>query len=448
MTFFWRIFLSTWAIVFVSIVLTSLSSLWLPDATDSTRSVLLVEQLVAFTADELQDRLENDPTTAAVDLAEERALDFAPMFQIYVLDPDGNDVIGRDLPDVVADAAAETSFDDELTTSSGVRKLYVQRDGLHGYAIVGYLGNFPFGLALRKPSARFLMPMLMIVVSAVVSLLLARFIVLPVRRLQLAGQRVAAGDLSVRVSPSVGGRTDDIALLAHDFDVMTERVEGLLKSQQRLMRDVSHELRSPLARLQALLSISRQNADAESASQIDRMELEIERLDELIGEILAYTRLEATKSINRRPTDLVDLVRNVVDSASLEGQAAGTEVALSGPARCLMKLDSGLIQRAIENVIRNAIKYTAPDTTVDVAIEAQPDSVRIVVDDHGFGVPEESIDRIFEPFFRVDDSRSAHSGSGGIGLAIADRSIRLHGGSIRARNRETGGLRVVVELPV
>ena len=260
MTYFWRIFLSAWAIVFVSIVLTSLSSIWLPDATDSTRSVLLVEQLVAFTADELQERLEDDPTTAAVDLAKERALDFAPMLQIYVLDLEGKDVMGRDLPDVVAGAAARTIPDDELMGSSGVRKLYVQRDGLQGYAVVGHLGKFPVGLAFRKPSARFLMPTLMIVVSAVVSLLLARFIVLPVRRLRMAGQRVAAGDLSVRVSPSVGGRTDDIALLAHDFDVMTERVEGLLKSQQRLMRDVSHELRSPLARLQALLSISRQNA--------------------------------------------------------------------------------------------------------------------------------------------------------------------------------------------
>ncbi|MDJ0751148.1 MAG: ATP-binding protein [Woeseiaceae bacterium] len=448
MTFFWRIFLSAWAIVFVSIVLTSLSSRWLPDAADSTESVPLVEQLVAFTADELQERLENDPTTAAVDLAEERALDFAPLLKIYVLDSEGSDVLGRDLPDVVAGAAAGTISYDELMGSSGVRKLYVQRDGLHGYTVVGHLGQFPVGLALRNPSARFLMPTLMIVVSAVVSLLLARFIVLPVRRLRKAGQRVAAGDLSVRVSPSVGGRTDDIALLAHDFDVMTERVEALLKSQQRLMRDVSHELRSPLARLQALLSISRQNADSESASQIDRMELEIERLDELIGEILTYTRLEAAKRINRCPTDLVDLVQNIVDYASLEGHAAGKEIVLEGPARRLMNLDSGLIQRAVENVIRNAVKYTAPNTMVDVTIEEQSDSVRIVVDDHGFGVPEEAIDRIFEPFFRVDESRSAHSGSGGIGLAIAERSIRLHGGSIWARNRDAGGLRVVVEFPV
>jgi two-component system sensor histidine kinase CpxA len=300
---------------------------------------------------------------------------------------------------------------------------------------------------LFRPGARGLLIGFWLMVGVAVSLLLARFIVLPVRRLQSAGQKVAAGDLSVRVAHTVGNRTDDIARLARDFDLMTERVDGLLQSQQRLMRDVSHELRSPLARLQALLSIARQKADAAGAEQIDRMEAELERLDRLIGDILAFSRLEAKEAISRHPTDIVDLVQNIVDDASIEAQAAGKQIRMHGPTRCLIDVDSGLIQRAVENVVRNALRHTAEGTAVNVSIDNDARYVRIVTDDQGPGVPEEAIAKLFEPFFRVEQSRSTRSGGGGIGLAIAERSIRLHGGSIRARNRKDGGLSIAIALP-
>ena len=300
---------------------------------------------------------------------------------------------------------------------------------------------------LMRPGGRGLLAAIALLVSASVSLMLARFIVLPVHRLRLAEQKVAAGDLSVRVAHTVGSRTDDIAKLARDFDVMTEKVHSLLQSQQRLMRDVSHELRSPLARLHALLSIARQRAGAEGTEQIDRMEAELQRLDDLIGEILAYARLEAQESIERHPTDLVDLMQTVVDDASLEAQAAGKDLCVEAPARCLIDLDSGMIHRAVENVVRNALKYTADGTSVDICVEERLRTARIVVDDHGPGVPQGSIDKIFEPFYRAGDSRSTQSGSGGIGLAIAQRIIRLHGGTISVRNLEQGGLRVEIVLP-
>jgi two-component system sensor histidine kinase CpxA len=258
---------------------------------------------------------------------------------------------------------------------------------------------------------------------------------------------VAAGDLSVRVAHTVGNRTDEIAELAHDFDAMTERVEALLQSQQRLMRDVSHELRSPLARLQALLSIARQNEGAVAAAHIDRMEVELERLDELIGEILAYARLEALEEPARHPTDIVDLLQNIVDDATLEGQSDGQDVRLEAPDRCVIEVDSSLIQSAVENVVRNALRYTARGTVIDVRATVMADGVHIVVDDRGPGVPPEAMSQLFEPFYRVENGRDTASGTGGIGLAIAMRGVRLHGGTIAAREREGGGLSVEMILP-
>jgi two-component system sensor histidine kinase CpxA len=312
---------------------------------------------------------------------------------------------------------------------------------------MGYESFLPARRLLFRPGGRGLLVAFWLVVGAAVSLILARFIVVPVRRLQSAEQKVAAGDMSVRVAHTVGKRTDDIARLARDFDVMTERVDTLMQSQQRLMRDVSHELRSPLARLQALLSIARQKADAENTEQIDRMESELERLDELIGEILAFSRLAAQETLARHPTDIVDLVQNIVDDAIIEAQTASKQIHLQGPERCVIDLDSGLIQSAVENVIRNALRYTAQGIAADVVIAEETQRVRIVVDDRGPGIPEEAIDKIFEPFYRVEGSKSIHAGSGGIGLAIAKRSIELHGGTITARNREEGGLRIEIVLP-
>jgi two-component system sensor histidine kinase CpxA len=272
-------------------------------------------------------------------------------------------------------------------------------------------------------------------------------VVLPVRRLRKAGQKVAEGDLKQRVAPTVGSRTDDIAELARDFDVMTERVQDLLESRQRLMRDVSHELRSPLARLQALLSIARQKLDGSEDLPLDRIERELERLDELIGEILSYARLEAKEEINRRPTDLVDLVQNIVDDAGVEGQESGKQIRLVGPATCMLKVDAGLVQGAVENVVRNALKHTDADTTVEVTINERPAFVDITIRDRGPGVPEDALDKLFEPFYRIEEARGTRSGSGGIGLAIAKRSVRLHGGTIRAANRRDGGLRIEMILP-
>lgn len=447
MTFFWRIFLSLWVIVVATMMLTLWVGGWLPNSDNGGVSGPAAEQIVALIAQDLRRQLASDPRVPIEAVVTTDLLDYAPILEVYVLDPSGNDVLDRSLPEAVADVARAQSGSPPVALNRAGPRVHVSTEGLGGYFVIGYEGFLPMRDVLMRPGGRGLLAAIALLVSASVSLMLARFIVLPVHRLRQAEQKVAAGDLSVRVAHTVGSRTDDIAKLARDFDVMTEKVHSLLQSQQRLMRDVSHELRSPLARLHALLSIARQRAGAEGTEQIDRMEVELQRLDDLIGEILAYARLEAQESIERHPTDLVDLMQNVVDDASLEAQAAGKDLCVEAPARCLIDLDSGMIHRAVENVVRNALKYTADGTSVDICIEERQRTVRIVVDDHGPGVPQESIDKIFEPFYRAGDSRSTRSGSGGIGLAIAQRIIRLHGGTISVRNLEQGGLRVEIVLP-
>ena len=446
MNFFWRIFLSVWAVMPISVVMTVAVANWLPSYDAPTNSASLSGQMATLMARELRGYLADDPATAGQILAENYGLDFAPFLEVYVLDPDGNEVLGRELPEAVAEV--DRSLAEGLPAARA--RVHTRTDELKGYRVIGYESDSLYnmmGKVLTKPGGRGLHLLLLVVVSAAVAAVLARFIVLPVRRLREAGQKVADGDLTVRVAPSVGGRTDDIARLAHDFDIMTGRVDAVLQSQQRLLRDVSHELRSPLARLQAMLSISHRKADADSVDRIDRMEEELLRLDDLIGEVLAYSRMESQPGLALRPTDIVDLVQNIVDDASLEAQMSGKEVYLQGPEHCLMNLDSRLVQSAVENVVRNAVKYTADGTIVGVMIIEEVACVRIIVDDCGPGVPPDSLDKIFEPFYRVEESRSTTSGTGGIGLAIAERSVRLHGGTMMASNLEGGGLRVEMVLP-
>lgn len=445
-----RIFVSAWAIVVITSALTLWTARWLPEPAAKAGDATLVEEVLVLLAQDLRRHLATDPATGATHFTRERRLDFGPLLQVYVLDPEGQDVLGRTLPAAVERVSGlRGNSPGEAPEELFSPRVHIQDQDLGGFRIVGHEGLFPVARELLRPGARGLLILFALVVSAAASLMLARYVVRPVRRLQLAGQKVAAGDLSVRVSPTLGGRTDEIATLARDFDAMTRKVEELLQSRHRLMRDVSHELRSPLARLQALLSIARQKGSGAGAEMIDRMEAELEHLDQLIGEILAYSRLEATDDVSRTPTDLVDLVQNIVDDASVEAEASGKRLRMHGPERCVIDINGGLIQSAVENVVRNALRHTAVGTAVDVSVVVVEEafSVRITIDDHGPGIPPDAIGKIFEPFFRVEDARSTMSGSGGIGLAIADRSIRLHGGTISACNLDRGGLRIDIVLP-
>jgi two-component system sensor histidine kinase CpxA len=302
----------------------------------------------------------------------------------------------------------------------------------------------PYGLTLRLGAA--------FLVAGLLSWFLARSISAPIRKLQDATRKLADGDLSSRVVPSLGGRRDETAELGQDFDRMAERIGNLLDSQRRLLRDISHELRSPLARLNVALGLARQKAGAEARPHLDRMEREAERLNALIGELLALSLLESdTRGIERVPVDLQLLVREIAADADFEAIGGNRKVRVVREEPAIVAGVEELLRRAIENVVRNAVRFTPEGTEVEIRLSRSDGRPRpaatISVRDKGPGVPEASLDKLFEPFYRVADARDRQTGGTGIGLAITRRAVRLHGGTVRARNHPEGGLDVILELP-
>lgn len=299
----------------------------------------------------------------------------------------------------------------------------------------------PYGLVLRLGAA--------LAVVLAVSWLLARSLAAPIRELRRATRRLASGDLGARVVPALGNRRDETAELGRDFDRMAARIEDLVAAQQRLLRDISHELRSPLARLGVALELARQKAGAEAALSLDRIGREAERLNDLIGQLLALTRLEGAGELPvREEVDLAELLQEVARDADFEarGRNCSVQVEACEPARVTGIPE--LLRRAVENVVRNAVRFTAEGTAVAVSLrQTAAGAARIEVRDRGPGLPEAALLEVFRPFYRVADARDRGTGGAGLGLAIAERAVRLHGGTIRAENEPDGGLRVTIELP-
>ncbi len=237
-------------------------------------------------------------------------------------------------------------------------------------------------------------------------------------------------------------------MLAFDFDAMAERLRGLLESQRQLLRDVSHELRSPLARLQIALGLARRpNANLEQ--EFDRIEQETQRLDELIGEILSLSRLEdPARELIAEPVNLEELLETLTENARVEAEPRWVRVELQSPQPLTVAGDRELLFRALENVVRNAVSYSPHGSAVVLSGRQQDQQAVIQITDQGPGVPPDLLERIFEPFFRVGKARDRASGGHGIGLAITARVAALHGGSVRARNLPSGGLQVEITLPL
>ncbi len=231
-----------------------------------------------------------------------------------------------------------------------------------------------------------------------------------------------------------------------DFDAMAERIETLLKAQSRLLNDISHELRSPLARLNVALGLARQREDLENPEMLDRIELEAARLNELIGRILTLARLEdGEQLVPQTPVPLDELVANVTDDAEFEAQARHCHVHTTIPdGDWQVRGNASLLHSAIENVVRNAIRYTQDGTSVEVELSssarAGTSEAVLRVSDSGPGVPEGALTKLFEPFYRLDDARGRQTGGVGLGLAITERAVRFHGGKVSAFNRNGNGL--------
>jgi len=387
--------------------------------------------------------------------------------QMYLFDPQNRArglKAGEHVPVEVQDIASDTHFGTPIV-NGGTPKYQISKFRLTAAQPVGTPhGVFVFVvsvsrsfLVLRHLNSRTTLISLVLgfLIVGLFSSVLARYVATPVSRIRLAAQRISAGDLSARVQPNhIPRGRDEIAHLARDFDTMAGRLQSLVTAQNRLLGDVSHELRSPLARMNLALELARRGDEPKRLAALERIERESARLDVLVGELLTLSRLENGLSAETLSgaVDLVEICREVVADAEFEASNAGRGVSVSffGPDKpVIVRGDSELLHRAVENVTRNALRHTANDSPVAIELSIHGADVEISIADCGPGVPPDELDAIFHPFYRVEGARDRPDGSSGtgLGLAIAQRAVAAHGGTISARNRPEGGLEVRLLLP-
>jgi two-component system, OmpR family, sensor kinase len=394
-----------------------------------------------------------------------------PGRDLYIIGPDGADILGRRLSASAARRLENFNRDESVNRDpagpsprtfgppppgnfrpSRAAPQIVGADGSAYTVLLVPRRRSIFG-ALSLPAISLTILCIALVVSALTSWWLAQHLSAPIRRIQEGARALASenldmrGSAGLRVSAGLEGRRDELAVLARDFDAMADQLRANRGAITQLLRDISHELRSPLARMRVALGLARQPA-ADLSRQLDRLEREIERLDSLISQVLKLARLHGTDAPFARETfDLGEVIEEVVRDANFEGAVKNCKVRLQGAAAAAVNGNRELVRSAIENVLRNAVRYSPQDASVDVAIARAESGVVILIRDQGPGVPGRDLERIFEPFYRVAESRDRDTGGEGIGLAITAQVMKAHGGWARAANGQQGGLEIRLSLP-
>ncbi len=374
-------------------------------------------------------------------------------FPVWVYGASGEFVAGHSPLDNASDIIMRALTTDNAERVVGTEATLLARsttsDSGNRYVVI-WEAPRPLRWSSDLRSARLLRLSAPLLTSAAVCFLLTWYITKPIRALRGAAIRFGAGDLSVRVCghPDLQ-RRDELSELALEFDRMAARIEASIASRRRLLADISHELRSPLTRLALALDLARRRV-GDDVPEHQRIDLEIRRLNALIEQLLTLARLErrADDSALERVA-LRELVRDVAADAQFEAEAVNRRVVVEHECDAWVRGDRALLKRAIENVVRNALRYAPEHSVVAIRMEQITGNSRtaIVVRDQGPGVPTEALGRLFDPFFRVDHARERATGGVGLGLAITRRAMLAHGGSASARNHADGGLVVTLELP-
>ena len=368
---------------------------------------------------------------------------------LFIVGPDGRDILGRHLPEIAA-RRLESVNRDPGTPPGNYRPSHaapqiVAADGTL-YTVLSLPRRPSIFGALSLPAISLTILAIALVVSAITSWWLAEHLSAPIRRIQEGARALASENLDIRVSDGLEGRKDELAVLARDFDAMADQLRANRSATTQLLRDISHELRSPLARMRVALGLARQ-PPADMVRQLDRLEREIERLDSMISQVLKLARLHgADARIEKESFELDEVIEEVVRDANFEGAVKHCTVNVLGTAKAAILGNRELLRSAIENVLRNAVRYSPTKTPVDLSVARARTGLEIAIADHGPGVPPADLERIFEPFFRVAESRDRDSGGEGIGLAITAQVMKAHGGFARARNTP-GGFEVRLSLP-
>jgi len=364
---------------------------------------------------------------------------------------DGTPVVGRRCA-TFADmrSLAVTSHSSQFRLKYGLVRvaLVLPGPGGHNYIFATELPAGPraaFGMDKAAVALRF---MVAFSVSGFICYLLTIYLTGPVLRLREATQHLAQGKLSTRAASAIERRGDELGALARDFNTMADRIEDLISRQRQLIFDISHELRSPLARLNIALDLAK--GGKAGNLPFDHMESDLMRLNDMIGRLLTITKLDtASMPVEMTGVDMKEIVGQIVDDAGFEAQKRDVAVIFAAEEHHHVRGNAELLHSAIENVVRNAVRYTAVGTCVEISLKLKDKShLLLEIRDHGKGVPENDLGRIFQAFHRVAEARDRESGGVGLGLAIADRVVRIHGGTIRAENADPPGLKVLIEIPM
>jgi two-component system sensor histidine kinase CpxA len=370
-----------------------------------------------------------------------------------LLDANGRDVLGQPTPPELSRVlqrsmqSGESVFTLGRVWTAASPAAYQQRQFYFVMEVTPLRGSFVRGALVRPLLWRVA---LALVIAGLFCMVLTRHIMTPVRALQSASLRLAAGDLGSRVLPAIAPRDDELADTARAFDQMADRIQDLVQKRQELLANISHELRSPLTRAAVSLELLRRG----ELDVLDQLQSDLDRMNTMIGEILLLTRLDLqTAPAERFPLDLTAMVESIARDAEFEVQYQSKQVVVRASGACTVCADANLLRSCIENIVRNAAHHTGAGTAVEITIirnastQAHP-YCEVVVRDHGPGVPQEALPNLFDPFYRVSQSRDPSEGGTGLGLSISHKVAELHQGFVSASNRTDGqGLEVVLRLP-
>lgn len=400
------------------------------------------------------DRLEEEGPSALADTMDR--LEAATGIHFYLFNAQGRELLGRDRDGEVGELLSRAGGKGRISlVFSGITPFGIQRITRPGRPEYILVGRMPFGALTRqmlKAEGRGVPLLVAFLLSAAICYGLAVYLTRPIRRLREAIRQISEGNLRVRVAPKLGKRRDEIASLGRDFDRMTVRLDGMITAQRRLIRDVSHELRSPLTRMNVGLELARHRSGPEAKNALERIEREAGRLSEMVGQLLTLARLEGDpESLEKRRVDLEALLDEIVEDVDFEARARDRTVRVTRRTPCVMLGTREILRSAVENVVRNAARYTDVGTEVKVELLCEGEegeSVAVIrIHDRGPGVPESALKDLFRPFYRIDEARDRKTGGTGIGLALTERAVELHEGTVVARNAQDGGLVVEIRLP-
>ncbi|MFC5861602.1 ATP-binding protein [Acidicapsa dinghuensis] len=442
---FWKIFLCFWATVVAIVVAIVITFIFEPQHTSSPWHENIL-QIARYAGTSAIEEAELHGATAATAYMQD--LGNRTHTHACLTDNAGN---------TIADGGCTLFLDDITRAISTGKPQVILRNHVASAAVplqstsgkrYIYAAEIPTSVSTVSKAAVLTRVSIAILVSFCICYLLTRYLTDPVLHLRKASHSLAAGDLSTRASHALEQRNDELGSLVRDFNTMATQIEELISRQRQLTYDLSHELRSPLARLNIALDIVRERKGSDPA--FDQAEQDLARMDEMIGRMLTMAKLDTfLGELQTERIDLTDLVASVVRSAEFESRDRSNAVSFTAQQPFLVNGNPELLHSAIENIMRNAIRYTPPETSVEVHLQHVTEQgkpfVQLSIHDHGPGVPESDLANIFRPFYRVGTDRDRQSGGAGLGLAIADRVIRLHGGTIRAHN--AGGLCVEILLP-